>query len=70
MTKALNPKVRRGRRMVISVMLDPEQVEALDRIAMVDGMSRSVLARKAIRLFLAENMSETSSRVTSDGEAA
>ena len=42
----------RGRKLVISLLLDPDQVAAIDRIADQKRTSRAQLVREAIDLFL------------------
>lgn len=47
-----NPKVMRGRKLMISVTIDPDQVHAIDRIADQRRTSRAQLFREAVELFL------------------
>jgi len=47
-----NPQVMRGRKLLISITIDPDQVHAIDRIADERRTSRAQLFREAIALYL------------------
>ena len=54
-----NGPPKRGNRLVVSVMLDEDQVLAFDEIVWARRTTRSAVAREAIDLYLRENMHET-----------
>ena len=47
-----NPQVMRGRKLMISITIDPDQVAAVDKIADERRTSRAQIFREAIDLFL------------------
>lgn len=53
----------KGRKALVSMTLDPDQVHRLDQIATARRCDRSYLLRQAVDLFLAVNSSQTSSGV-------
>lgn len=52
MDRRRNPNVKRGRKLMISITIDPDQVHAIDRIADERRTSRAQLFREAIALYL------------------
>ena len=57
--------IRKGKALV-SATIDPDQVEALDRMATAQRTSRAHLLRQAIDLYLLVNRSATTSSVHTD----
>ena len=53
MNNTRNPRVMRGKKLLINLLLDPDQVKAIDAIADQKRTSRAQLVREAIDLFLA-----------------
>lgn len=50
-----NPQVFRGKKLMISVTVDPDHVYAIDELADAKRTSRAQLFREAIALYLAVN---------------
>lgn len=48
-----NPRTKRGNKLLITVTIDPDQVQAIDRLADERRTSRSQVVREAVNLFLA-----------------
>lgn len=54
-----NPSVMAGSRLKISITIDPDQVQAIDDMATRERTSRAALFRRALDLFLVENISDS-----------
>jgi predicted transcriptional regulator len=65
----LKPMVK-SNKVQVTIQLDPDQSEAIDRIAMIRRTSRAAVAREAVDLFLSHNRSMNHSAVTPSSEAA
>jgi len=52
----VGPSVKRGRRLLITVLIDPDQVYRLDRLAQARRTSRSAVIREAIEILLTCDM--------------
>ena len=50
--------MQKGRRHQVTIQLDPDQTEALDRLAMSRRITRSAIVRTAVDVFLAVNRSD------------
>ena len=72
MTRRRSQPARHGHKLRVFTYLDPDQFEALDRIAQLNRTSVSSEIRSAVDLFLAINRSRTPSPVgpTDDSERA
>ena len=62
-----NPGYFAGRRLKISITIDPDQVRAIDDMATRERSSRAALFRRAIDLFLLTNITDSD---TDEREAA
>ena len=65
-----NPRVMRGRRLLITVTIDPDQVLRLDQLADLKRTSRAALVREAIDLLLARYINGTHNTIMHDPELA
>ena len=51
-TNERNPQYMHGKRLLTNILLDPDQIKALDQIADRKRTSRAQLVREAVDLFL------------------
>lgn len=65
-----NPGYFAGRRLKISITIDPDQVQAIDALATLERSSRAALFRRALDLFLADNIARLDIARGDDRKAA
>lgn len=64
------PTKRAPRKISITIQLDRDQCEDVDRIAALRRTGRAAVVREAVAIYLLENSSETASRFPVASEAA
>lgn len=61
---------RRGRKVFVSIQLDPDQCDDVDQIAATRRTSRSAVVREAVDFYLAKNNSDPDTHDSSEQAAA
>lgn len=69
MKRSPGPTTFRGRRLQITIQVDPDQVAAFDRLAAFRRTSRTALVREALDLYLSASNSRTANRTIDSDEA-